>query len=178
MEDIRTTISVADAAKLIGRTQRTVRRYCDDGKLVASKIRRDDGVEEWLIDRASLNALIDGLAKDTQHVRSVKSNARIDEVTNHPQPSPDVQAAVSAVNEALATVRVMIETQSRMLPPTREEADRLRTERDSAQTKLEAALAKNANLQAEIAVLRDREARTQFRRSWWTRLFGGRNANE
>ena len=163
-------ITTATAADILAVSQRTVCRYLESGKLKGHKAELDGGLTAWRIEADSVQAMVE--EKEQRHERQTiprtDTDTRLDE-------------ALRAVNTLSATVRTLIEEDSRairLLPPAREELAAAQQERDAERGRAEA-LQQELETERDRAETAEREA-TALRealdaekgRSWWQRLIG------
>ncbi len=146
------TVTVSEAAKILGVSERTIRRYADTGKLSGQRVAGPNGQDEWRI-----------------HARSVQQIPRPDRA----RPRPADRAVVSV--EMYQTLFDKYEAAAIRLGQLADRTERLQLAERSISTlqaehqKLAAERAAQEQ-QLEVARLRitELEARTR-RRRWFTR---------
>jgi septal ring factor EnvC (AmiA/AmiB activator) len=161
------TMTVAQAARDLGLSERTVRRHCQSGRLRAQKVNVSDGLPEWIIEAESVRRL----AELTEVMAGLVTG------------QADMMKALPAAREELAEVRA--------------EAARIAVERDEAQGRAEGLVAEIAGLAQDLAEARAEATRTAQERdeaqrraealedesqklaaarerSWWHRVFGSK----
>ena len=103
-------LTTAEAARALGVTDRTVRRYLHQDKLAGHKIVRDDGLQEWRIDAGSVRVLSEQKGSD----RTADSGLTV----------ADSMLLVEELRELRGEVAELRETMTRLLPPARAEKRR------------------------------------------------------
>lgn len=170
-------LTVSEAAARLDKSERTIRRWCDRGKLDAEKHSTPDGREEWRIEPQSLPGSTDG--HDRPGGESVADNRTATDRTRPSTPSPDIQVMAQALRDTMEFVRDQSERDSRKLNPAAQELDRLRSERDQERERVEKLQERIADLREENAALRAKldmiEAPDSDGRTWWQRLTGRGN---
>ena len=168
----KNTLTIPEAATLLGLHQNTIRNRIKDGTLQAEKVATERGLT-WMIDRDSLNNLTNTTLSSASQV-----------IVN-----PDVRGALQSVLEPfvrdLGDVREELgrererreQLQSRLVELQEEPQgapeppeSTVREERDRLLIELEEERAERHRLQLELEAVYEREREEM--RPWWKRIFG------
>ncbi len=165
-------LTVKQAAKALRTSERTVRRWLGEGKLLGRRVDRRDGRKqlpaEWRVSAESVRKLSAKAPADTA-LRTLPADTPADSV------AADLLGEVRSLREENAEYRshlerltVAVDALTRALPPAQEERDRLeQTLRDTtdALTDLRATVDRQAEENTRL-----REELAQARRPWWQRI--------
>lgn len=157
--------TLEEAAKLIGRSEKSLRRYIKQGKLDKGAVHEEATVTgfRYRINPEAIPALR-GTVQGSSYPAPVKGiTSKLDSVQSE---------LVRHFEGAVQPLREQLDALSLSLPPAAEEREALQAtirqvheEAEAVQTRLDTLADELRLLRGELAVLR---------RPWWQRLFGGK----
>ena len=107
-------LTVKQAAKRLNRSTRTIRRWCQTGKLRGRKVDREDGLEEWRIESVSV-ALVRPAARRGQRPRGQSVDSTAEELRLLREEIAEYHTVIGQLVTRIAG----LETAVRQLPPAR-----------------------------------------------------------
>jgi len=196
------TMTVAQAARDLGLSERTVRRHCQSGRLRAQKVNVSDGLPEWIIEAESVRRLAADLSgqkkRSSLSARAAdRPDATADEVRSLSMRLAELTEVMAGLVTGQADMMKALPAAREELAEVRAEAARIAVERDEAQGRAEGLVAEIAGLAQDLAEARAEATRTAQERdeaqrraealedesqklaaarerSWWHRVFGSK----
>lgn len=166
-DHIGARITLAQAAKALGLSTRTLRRRVEEGKLSATKEQRGER-EVWTVDGAELARYAQSTGQ-TMTLAAIAADDSGHEMADAASAASPVGGMPVFVNESAAALAAELDMMRQEKVALEAQAAALTTERDWLRARVEQAEQERLRLLDALP-----KALPPARRSWWTRLFRGK----
>ena len=167
-------VSLEEAARLLGKSEKTLRRYLKAGRLDTSAVQTEETVTgfRYRLDRDAVQALAVAEARSLSSYPASLAALGVKVDTGLDMVATRFEAAVQPLRE-------QVEALGRALPPAQEERDLVKQVAETLETLVGTVQAQAALMETQAEQIGElRRELQKARRPWWRRLTGKREGTD